>query len=42
MKLKAPRYGSAQFVTRFMYKSDVAGFAIGHAVVVDGGQTAGL
>src|SRR5712672_1369053 len=28
MKLKAPRYCSAQFVTRFMYKSDVAGFAI--------------
>jgi quinohemoprotein ethanol dehydrogenase len=28
MKLKARRYCSAQFVTRFMYKSDVAGVAI--------------
>src|SRR4029077_19965712 len=34
MKLKAPRYGSAQFVTRFMYKSDVAGFAIAILVAI--------
>src|SRR5712675_3493539 len=40
MKLKAPRYCSAQFVTRFMYKSDVAGVAIAILAAICSGTNA--